>query len=151
LYAEDNGGAFPFQGPQGDGVDGGRSASVPAGWTHSVTNQAASADRYAWGNSILPYMQASDLAIEHAPEYRQARWDYNSPAIPPFPIAVTFNGLLTMLPMTGISSPQLVPLVWTGNGRSNGLGVAWSSPTLQCVIRFPCVFDPTEGRHSPSG
>ena len=151
LYAEDNGDRFPSQGPAGPNRVERTTISVPAGWSRSINATTAAEDRLAWANTFRPYLaELADLAIEGAPEYRKRGWDYVAPLQPPIPVAMTFNGLLTLYQRAGVQNPNLVPLVWTGNGRSNSLGMAWSSPYLRCVNLFPCVFDPSKARHSPS-
>jgi hypothetical protein len=135
LYADVHDGKMPLQCPNNLelNTNGSSMVSVPEGWTRTLSPERAAQDATAWPNSTARFLsEPALLAIEGAPETRRGIWSYDNPLVPPQSVGFSYNGLLSGFAKSGIAHPEKVPLVWTGNGKSNRLGYVCASPYLNC-------------------
>jgi prepilin-type N-terminal cleavage/methylation domain-containing protein/prepilin-type processing-associated H-X9-DG protein len=107
-----------------------------------------------WANSLQPYVKNwgiyDDTGFTKTRNAADAA-DFavvNKPA-QPASISLTFNGLLHALSSNTPTNPAIVPLFWSGMGKSALEGRSYSNPVLACggtAADTPgCVFSPDDG------
>jgi len=119
-----------------------KSTEAPAGLMRDTAPEMKQVQRCIWVNSVAPYWPSPEtLAIPNAP-IGGPRLKLEDTVSNPWLVGFNYNGLLHMLEHAAIAYPELVPVIWTGQGRANTEGRAMSSPTLTCdmVDRIPCKF-----------
>ncbi len=122
---------------------------VPEDWDNTApfdTAQRRAEDGLFWANSINPYTKNVQLLEQPGMPQTTSAITYTNQNKKPALISHTFNGMLHTFSATGIQEPSKLPLVWGGFMKQNRLGVARSSPTLECDAPAPasqsCIFSP---------
>ncbi len=121
---------------------------VPPGWRRDTSAERKAQYFTRYPNSVAPYFRSlADLEIPGAPLIDFGSYRLEDSIADPLPVGFAFNGLLNSYPKASITSPNLVPMVWTGLGRANSRGLAENSPMLMCIQARPineCRFDPKD-------
>jgi prepilin-type N-terminal cleavage/methylation domain-containing protein len=122
---------------------------VPQDWDNTAPfNNANLRDetRQFWANSTYPYTKNLQLLEQPGLPETRAAIAYNALNKQPAKISHTYNGMLHGWSGTAISEPAKLPVVWAGFMKQNRLGVARTSPTLECDAPAPaspiCRFNP---------
>jgi prepilin-type N-terminal cleavage/methylation domain-containing protein len=143
----------------------------PADWSRSHNAQACTSRvRGALGlpqNLIMPYVKSGGLFEQPgAPDVTSTSWDYSTPNKNKEPLrsAYHFNGLLSELSNSAVTSVTTTPLWWPGFGKANYVGYTYTNPFLICADpNAGCVFsgggafysDPSscnrQDQHTPDG
>ncbi len=149
LYAGDfDDTFFPEAGPDCGGAwDFNSRVLVPADWNYSETSKPCSKRvTGALGlpnNLVMPYEKSLDM---------QKLPGVGASAVPNFALTAgkdkpfanvgyNFNGLLSSLSATAVTSPASTPTWWSGFGKSNRAGDSYSHPYLICPDgAAACVF-----------
>ena len=145
LYAEANSGRFPFAYSYDTSVTTWRwnaSVSIPAGWRPSLTPQRAAEDNLAWANSTRPYYHDPNILGFHgfALTRTGTLTDYDNPLTPYYNSSLNYNGLLHSYPVSSVTDPTQLPLIWSGEGRAQLEGASLSSPAMNCRPSSPCTY-----------
>jgi prepilin-type N-terminal cleavage/methylation domain-containing protein/prepilin-type processing-associated H-X9-DG protein len=141
IYTSDNDDVFFTQG--GKRCNGAWSfnsrVAVPADWAGALASQACN-DRVLGGlglpnNLVQPYTKSADMMTIPgvAAEGRDtgtfpAHANDKKPTI----VGYNFNGLLSEVSGTAVSSPASTPVWWSGFGATNRYGNSYSHPFLIC-------------------
>lgn len=145
LYATDWEETYPLAMGHGNGVwMVHRMVEAPAGLLRDTAEERKRADASVWVNSVAPYWKSVDLLrIPDAPVKKlEARLEDTLKN--PWLVGFNYNGLLHKLPKSAVAHPELVPAIWTGQGKVNREGLATASPILKCnMVTDPCGFDPS--------
>lgn len=123
---------------------------VPEDWDNTApfnTAQRRAEDGLFWANSVQPYTKNTQLLEQPGMPQTTSAISYSNQNKKPALISHTYNGMLHTWNATGVAEPSKLPLVWGGFMKQNRLGVARSSPTLQCNAAGPtasttCRFAP---------
>lgn len=118
------------------------------GWNSPQLNAEVS---NVWHNSIQPYMKNSQLFAQPQQTMTTIAGEVFDPAIRPWDMGMTFNGLLHTYSGTAIEQPSAVPTMWPGTGTIGLRGRAGANPSLRCSSagNEPCLFNPS-GAPQPS-
>jgi hypothetical protein len=149
MYQQDANGVYPIamlrdpNGPQGARWLWNRSIEAPAGLMRDTSPEMRASHRAAWVNSVAPYWPNQEvLKIADAP-IGGPRLKLEDTVQNPWLVGFNYNGLLHVYEQSAITHPELVPIIWTGQGRANREGYAQASPTLWCdalPLEEPCKF-----------
>jgi hypothetical protein len=147
LYTADANGTCPLamiKEPNINRWQWNRSIEAPAGVRRDTPPEVAEAFRSAWVNSVLPYWPNKDLLkIEGAPT-AEPRLRLEDTVKDPWLVGFNYNGLLHAYSSQAVAHPELVPLIWTGQGFANREGLVNAMPTLTCEMWLqgnePCKF-----------
>lgn len=147
LYAADANGTCPMSmvlDEAGAQWLGNLSIEAPAGLMRDTSPGRTEGFRSCWVNSVVPYWPSvSILKIEGAPT-APPRLKLEDTIKDPWLIGFNYNGLLHAYRTAAIAHPELVPLIWTGQGLGNREGRAQTMPNLSCFLvgpKEPCLFN----------
>jgi prepilin-type N-terminal cleavage/methylation domain-containing protein len=116
-------------------------ADVPANW-----RTEAFLERHGrlWTNSVQPYIKNYDIYRLESGEKQQLGVDYGAALRPWATVGMAMNGLLQAYPLSSVTEPSRLTMVWYGRGKHNYEGFALSQPTLRCTSAAEtCVFNPS--------
>lgn len=120
---------------------------VPADWNVSETSKACSKrviGGYGLPNNLaMPYEKSIEMqklpgiSVNRAPNFALSAGDK-----PYAIVGYNFNGLLSSLSTTAVTSPASTPTWWSGFGKTNRSGDSYSHPYLICPDGTQaCVFN----------
>lgn len=122
--------------------------AVPFNWRSDQGAQYAEEMKVHWSNATQQYL--TNYGIYECPSGPESRatilYPPSTTGPRPRPVAYTYNGLLHQFNGAGIVAPSELMVLWEGRGKTNWLGLALSSPTLQCTQPttdpLPCILRP---------
>ncbi len=148
LYRDDAHGVYPLGMGKDSHLDqwlSHRGIEAPAGLMRDTDPSVTLAHRSAWVNAVARYWPSPELLKIAGAPIKGGRRKLEDTIRDPWLVGVNYNGLLHQYEHASVPHPELVPLIWTGQGRANREGCAVSSPVLYCFARpgqEPCKFTP---------
>lgn len=117
---------------------------VPSDWRDASSRRGQT----VWANSLNPYLGNRrntywNLRCPATLPAKVAGVDYSTRVKSPIGVSYTFNGYLHEYPLSAVSSPDNLPMVWEGLGREYLIGFALTNPILRCDRADKlCLFTP---------
>jgi hypothetical protein len=93
--------------------------------------------------TVMPYMKSAEL-LSSPVQQGFTGTDTLNPAVKPWEVGFTMNGMLHTYSATAVNNASIVPMIWTGTGNLKRVGRASANPHLICGSAWtgPCRFNP---------
>jgi len=156
LYLSDSDDTFPLAYSYNNAAQSWRYntlISVPAGWRPGAFSVSPRIDEDSthWGNSTQPYIKNYDILQISGASAATVVSETPVAGKTPRLVGMSYNGLLHAYNATGVASPATCPLMWTGEGKQNLTGFAFSNPSLLCNQTGTTACRYTPGAHPQTG
>ena len=137
-YAQDYDETFPLSFPYRPTRGGyqGQAAYTPTpnNWRPGASPAYVAAWGTAWSNSVYSYIKSYGVyKCPSQQDYDLAGLSYANAVVPPVSLSYMYNGLLHQQPVSGITYPSDVIMLWEFAGTHAPRGLSLNMPELDCV------------------